>query len=108
MLNLNKISAKIKAKQYEFSKHALDQSIIRGIRTSEVKYAFSTSSQLVEDYPNDKYGPSCLLLGYTIDNKAIHIHCSYPERDLIKIITLYYPDPSIWINDRIRKVKQEP
>ena len=105
MLNINKIMAKIKAKQYEFSKHALDQSIIRGIRVSDIDYAFSVLPQLVEDYPDDKYGPSCLLLGYTIENKAMHIQCSYPERELIKIITLYYPDTTIWVNDRIRKVK---
>ncbi|MCK5538523.1 MAG: DUF4258 domain-containing protein [Bacteroidales bacterium] len=81
--------------------------MIRAISVSDVKYAFSTSPQLVEDYPDDKYGPSCLLLGYTIERKAIHIQCSYPERELIKIITLYYPDPTIWINNLIRKVKQE-
>ncbi len=105
MPDLNKIVRKIKAKKYEFSKHALDQSILRGIRVSEIEFAFSESLQLVEDYPDDKYGPSCLLLGYTVENRAIHIQCSYPERELIKIITLYQPDPTIWINERIRKTK---
>jgi len=28
---------------------------------------------------------------------------SYPSRPLIKIITLYEPDPDLWVDFRIRK-----
>ena len=27
---------------------------------------------MIEDYPDDKYGPSCLVLGFTAEGKAIH------------------------------------
>ncbi len=60
-------------------------------------------SEIIEDYPDDKYFPSCLLLGFTNMNRPLHIHCSYPTRDLVKVITVYEPDPAWWINSRIRR-----
>ena len=100
---LEEIRGKILRRQYEFSKHAVDQSIIREISVAEVEQAISGRSEVVEDYPDDKYGPSCLILGYTDAGRPIHLQCSYPDRPLIKIITLYEPDPDRWEDFRVRK-----
>lgn len=100
---LEEIQKKILRPQYEFSKHAVDPSIIREISVVEMEEAMSGSSELVEDYPKDKYGPSCLNLGFTKTGRPLHIQFSYPSRPLIKIITLYEPDPAIWVDFRIRK-----
>jgi hypothetical protein len=96
------IRAKLAGDQFEFSKHAVDQSILRGISVQEVRQAVSTA-EVIEDYPSDKYGPSCLLLGYTAAGRALHIQCSYPSRPVVKIITLYEPDPDQWVDFRTRK-----
>ena len=61
---LDAILRKIENGQFEFSQHATDQSIIRGISIQEFREAVSQSER-IEDYPDDKYGPSCLLLGFT-------------------------------------------
>jgi hypothetical protein len=90
---LEEIQIRISRRKYEFSKHAVDQSIIRAISVVEVEEAITGSSELVEDYPKDKYGPSCLILGFTKNGRPLHIQCSYPSRPLVKIITLYEPDP---------------
>lgn len=95
---LEEICRKIASDQFEFSNHAVDNSILRRIRVQEIKEAVATG-QLIEDYPNDEYGPSCLISGLTQTNRLIHVHCSYPSRPLIKIITLYEPDPKRWSND---------
>lgn len=100
---LNGIQRKIRQRQYEFSKHAVDQSIIRVISVPEVEDAIIGNSEVIEDYPNDKYGPSCLVLGFTKIGRPLHVQCSYPSRPLVKIITLYQPDPDFWIDNRIRK-----
>jgi hypothetical protein len=100
---LEGIRVKILSRQFEFSKHAVDQSIIRDIAVAEVEQAISSRCQVIEDYPEDKYGPSCLILGFTDAGRPLHIQCSYPTRPLIKIITLYQPDPNLWIDYRIRK-----
>ncbi|MHC5615272.1 MAG: DUF4258 domain-containing protein [Nostoc sp.] len=54
---------------------------------------------MIEDYPNDKYGASCLIGGLTQAQRVIHIQCSYPSRPLLKIITLYEPEPQRWNNN---------
>ena len=100
---LEDIRVKILRRQYEFSKHAMDQSIIRDISVAELEQAISGNSEVIEDYSGDKYGPSCLLLGFTKAGRPLHIQCSYPSRPLIMIITLYEPDPAIWIDSRVRK-----
>jgi len=100
---LEEIQIGISRRKYEFSKHAVDQSIIRAISVVEVEEAITGSSEVVEDYPKDKYGPSCLILGFTKTGRPLHIQCSYPSRALIKIITLYEPDPDLWVDFRIRK-----
>jgi hypothetical protein len=100
---LEEIRSKILRRQYEFSKHAVDQSIIREISVAEVEQAISGGSDLIEDYPDDKYGPSCLILGFTKAGRPLHLQCSYSSRPLIKVITLYEPDPDLWVDLRIRK-----
>lgn len=92
---IEEIRQKFSGEQFEFSKHALDQSILRRIQVQEVR-AVITNGQVIEDYPNDKYGPSCLISGLTQDQRPTHIQCSYPSRPVIKIITLYEPDPQRW------------
>ena len=107
MIVLDDIRRKVAQRQYEFSKHAVDQSIIRGISVAEVEEAISGGSEVVEDYPDDKYGPSCLILGFTIAGRPLHLQCSYPSRPLIKIITLYEPDPNTWVHYKVRKRKAQ-
>jgi len=100
---LEEIRNKILRRQYEFSKHAVDQGILRDISVAEVEDAIIGKSEVIEDYPNDKYGPTCLILGFTKVGRPLHLQCGYPDRPLIKIITLYEPDPELWVDFRIRK-----
>ena len=102
MALIDEIREKIEAGQFEFSKHAVDQSIIRRISVKETQELFG-NAEVIEDYPEDKYGPSCLILGKTREGRPLHIQCSYPSRPLIKIITLYEPDPDLWIDFKIRR-----
>jgi len=103
MALLNSIRDKIARRQYEFSKHAVDQTMVRDISVSELEQAISSQSEVIEDYPEDKYGPSCLILGFTSAGRPLHVQCSHREQPLIKIITVYEPDPGLWIDLRIRK-----
>lgn len=89
---IDEIRAKVLLDQFEFSQHAVDQSLKRLVSVTEVRDAI-ISGEVIEDYPADKYGPSCLILGWTQARRAMHVQCSYPSRPLVKIITLYEPDP---------------
>jgi len=101
---VDEIRAKIAGGQFELSKHAVDQTILRQIRVQDVRDAIATG-QVIEDYPDDKYGPSCLILGFTKTLRPLHIQCSYPSRSKVKIVTLYEPDPELWIDARTRRSK---
>ena len=99
---INELRAKFATNQFEFTRHALDQSILRGITVQELREAME-SGEVIEDYPQDKYGPSCLVFGMTNSERPIHIQCSYPSREIVKIITLYQPDPEQWMDYKERR-----
>jgi hypothetical protein len=103
---IEEIRQKITQEQFEFSKHAVDQSLIRHISVQELREVIA-NGEIIEDYPDDKYGPSCLIFGFTLANRPVQIQCSYPARPLIKIITLYEPDPKRWIDFKVRRSKDE-
>jgi hypothetical protein len=103
---IDQIRAKILGGQFEFSKHAVDQSILRHISVQEIREAIS-EGQVIEDYPNDKYGPSCLVMGYTEEGRPLHILCNYPSRPLLKIVTVYEPEEGLWLDWRVRRKRNE-
>ena len=103
---IEQIRSKIAAGLFEFSQHAVDQTITRHITVQEVREAIS-AGEIIEDYADDKYGPSCLILGFSSTGRPLHIQCSYPSRPLVKIVTLYEPDPDRWVDLRIRRYENE-
>lgn len=50
---IDELQEKIEGGEFEFSKHAVDQSIIRCISVQEVREALARA-ELVEDYPDDR------------------------------------------------------
>lgn len=88
--------------EFEFSKHATDQTILRDISVQEIRETI-WGGEVIEDYPDDKYGPSCLVFGFNAKRRPIHIQCSYPSRTIVKVITVYEPDPEKWIDFKIRR-----
>ena len=81
--------------EFEFSRHALKRAVERNISELEIRQA-GAKAMLIEDYPDDKYSPSCLLLGFTETERPLHLQVSYADTELVKIITLYEPDETEW------------
>jgi hypothetical protein len=102
MPSIQKFRTKFTQEEFEFSKHAVDQTILREISVQEIREAIN-HGEIIEDYPDDKYGPSCLIFGITDQTRPIHIHCSYPSRSTVKIITVYEPNPERWTDYKVRK-----
>ena len=103
MAALDSIRARIKARDYLLTKHAADQLITRDISIAELEQALLGEAEMIEDYPQDKYGPSCLILGYTGTGRALHAQCAYSDPAVVKIVTVYEPDPARWTDMRIRR-----
>lgn len=102
MAMIEDLRIKFSRDDFEFSKHAVDQTVLREISVKEIRNVMSIG-EIIEDYPDDKYGPSCLVFGMTDKNRPVHIQCSYPSRTIIKVITVYEPDPERWIDFKIRR-----
>ncbi|MEL7521241.1 MAG: DUF4258 domain-containing protein, partial [Cyanobacteria bacterium J06553_1] len=85
-----------------FTRHALRRAVERNISEQEIKEAGAVV-EVVEDYPEDKYSPSSLLLGVTQGERILHIQVSRLASDKVKIITLYEPDKLQWIDYRKRR-----
>ncbi len=102
MKTLGKIQSQLANGEFEFSRHAFKRVVERDITSLEIRQA-GKQATIIEDYPDDKYSPSCLLLGFTIASRALHIQVSFAETELVKIITLYEPDPAEWINSSQRR-----
>ena len=79
------------AKRILFLPHAVSQmnSPDRMISTQEVRSVI-LRGELIEDYPNDVRGHSCLMLGRGTGDRPVHVVCA-PKRDYLAVITAYLP-----------------
>ena len=89
-----------------FLPHALNQMNHpdRLITPSEVRQVIS-NGEIIEDYPNDQRGHSCLMLGKGKSGRPIHVVCS-PKEDFLVIITAYLPDRTRWTSDFKRRIRK--
>ena len=66
--------------------------------------------EIIEDYPQDLRGPSCLIWGLTDDTGRVgHLVCSNPPNP--GIITAYYPsetEPNQWECNYRRRIRRQP
>lgn len=97
MKTLNQIQSQLSAGEFSFSRHALKRVVERNISEIEIKQV-GMNANIIEEYPKDKYSPSCLLLGFTQTGRPLHIQVSLADTDFVKIITLYEPDTKEWVN----------
>jgi hypothetical protein len=54
--------------------------------------------EVIEDYPEDVRGRSCLMLGSAEPDRPIHVVCA-PKVGYLSIITAYQPDLNEWNTD---------
>ena len=102
MKTVAEIRRQLVAGEFEFSRHAFRRAIERNISDQEIREA-GGRAEVIEDYPDDKYSPSALLLGFTTAGRALHLQVSFTEAVLARIITLYEPDPNEWIDYKRRR-----
>jgi hypothetical protein len=86
-------------KRILFLPHALDEMNAPDelISPEEVR-AVVFRGEIIEDYPADPRGHSCLMLGFGMDARPVHVVCS-PKREFLTVITVYLPDRQRWESD---------
>jgi hypothetical protein len=71
---------------------------LRKIEAQDIEEAIY-KGRIIEPYPDDPRGASCLILGLTNKGRPLHIVCGRLENDEILIITAYEPDAEEWEAD---------
>nr|VFK56516.1 MAG: protein of unknown function (DUF4258) [Candidatus Kentron sp. TC] len=108
MKPLSALRAHLVAGEFEFTQHAVKRMVERNISDAEIREA-GGKAFIVEDYPDDKYGPSCLLLGFTAVGRPLHIQVTCGSLGpRVKIITLYEPHSAKWLDFAERSHRYEP
>ena len=102
--NLRDIVHEIKHEEFILSRHAYIRSIERNITIEQIIES-ANNIEIIEEYPDDKYSPTCLLLAFTNSNRPIHMQITIDSSSIMKIITLYEPDTDNWNNNYKTRIK---
>ena len=86
-------------KRIIYTEHALDEMNREEdlITRDEVREVVE-KGKIIEDYPEDKRGHSCLMFRYSGKQRPIHVVCS-PKEGYLGIITAYVPSEEKWEAD---------
>ena len=86
--------------QVKISLHAAEQALAEEITRPEIESAM-LNAQVLEDYPDWRLGPSCLIHGQTESGRSLHLVVSYAGL-AVTIITVYEPRPPKWMTPTVR------
>lgn len=100
-MDIVEIQKRIVAGEYEFRRHALERANLRNINPLDVKHAL-LNGEIIEKYPDDPRGPSCLIWGKGRAGEDIHIVCGL-SCEKVWLITVYLPEDKDWVDPRTRR-----
>ena len=101
-LTLPFIKREIAAQTYEITLHADDERLADGITMEQLENALGTCT-ILENYPDDPRGPSCLVLGYISGTAGpVHVVCGRNRAEHLTIITVYIPGMPKWKDHKTR------
>lgn len=86
--------------------HADEEAHADDLTLDEV-FSSVLQGEVIENYPEDRPFPSCLVFGLTFRGEPVHSVWAYnSENRWAVLITVYRPDPGRWDNWRTRRRKQ--
>jgi len=99
---IREIHLRLKKRNVRHTFHALKEEIREGLTAQEVEDALLKGLELIEDYPDDPRGHSCLVLTWAKE-KPLHVVCA-PHEEVLIIVTVYIPSIEEWdANYRTRR-----
>ena len=87
-------------KEFQLTGHAHKERQEEAIKAKDIRDALM-EGEILEDYPDDPRGQSCLVLGYS-EGRAIHLVCGRTKSEWLLVITVYIPRPYKWVTHRLR------
>ena len=93
---IESVKERVESGEYRLTVHAFERCVERNISSVIL------SAEIIEQYPEDKYGPSCLMWGTTAEGQILHVQCPFEP---VWVITAYDPtlNPQEWDQDFKRR-----
>lgn len=95
MIDIQSIRVKVRKGKYRISFTHTEKIRERKIELEEIEEAILIGA-IIEAYPDDPIGPSCLILGFSRLSRPLHIVCGDLEAERILTITAYEPNLEAW------------
>lgn len=95
------IFAQVKKQTYEISIHADEKRLAEGLTTAQVEHVLS-NGEIIEEYPNDPRGESCLVVGFVSPRMPVHVVCGKNRSGHLMLITVYIPAMPKWLDPYTR------
>jgi hypothetical protein len=101
----DEIHVRLRRRNLRHTFHALKEEMSEGLTAREIEESLLKGFELVEDYPDDRRGHSCLILTW-VKEKPVHIVCA-PHEEALIIVTVYIPSREEWEqNFKTRRKRQ--
>jgi hypothetical protein len=91
---LNEIIRDIQERNFQLTEHAFIRALERNLDIVKI-IEYAESFEIIEDYPEDKYSHSSLLLCFC-DGEPLHLQVTRSREMKLKVITIYIPDEEKW------------
>ncbi|MFW0859058.1 MAG: DUF4258 domain-containing protein [Dehalococcoidia bacterium] len=102
-MKISDIIEAIHASRVRITDHADEEAQADNLSLDEVYFSV-LHGEIIQHYPTDKPYPSCLIYGQTFSGDAVHSVWAYNDNNQwAALITVYRPDPDLWINWRQRR-----
>jgi len=102
-MDITDIIDAIRANRVRITDHADEEAQADRLTFDEI-YSSVLHGEIIEDYLTDKPYPSCLIYGQTFRGNPVHSVWAYNEQNRWTVlITVYRPDPNLWVNWRERR-----
>lgn len=93
----------IRQNRLRISDHADEEAESDRLSFDEIFFSVF-QGEIIEDYPDDKPYPSCLIYGDNFRGEPVHSVWAFnKETKWAVLITVYRPDPDRWIDWRTRR-----
>ena len=97
-VDINFIRRAVASDRYEISQHAERERRNDGLSLEDIESAVRTG-EVIEEYPDDPRGASCLVFGRACDGRPVHLVVGFLLYGWVRVITVYVPDPTKWESD---------
>ena len=96
------IKQSVTSNEYEVTAHADKERQLDKITIDELESVL-LKGEIIENYPDNPRGSSCLVLGYGREGCPVHVVCGQGLSGKLRIITVYVPTLPKWINPKVRR-----